>query len=414
MEGLLVMAALGFWSAVLAQRGIAVFHDGLRPAVGEFVQGRLSRAELAQKSLTLNQMIAVWFIPFILSTGIILTHPLLLPLDLIGVRARSWWLAGLIGAVWGALLLALLTVIRGLLMSLPVNIPELLALSLTPLLYAVIVIPPVAIAYQFGLGPGAVGVIAVLLGYLIGLNTPALNPNVIATLVGLIALVFFTIRAELKRRAAAGDEVIEAYETQATRIQANLPWLAIQAALLALATHLALFGWFGMDMNAAARGFPAQAALIALTISIGFLPTVVTSELLTGVSQMVGLTLVFTVAYLAPHPLIAALAGAAVMALEILFLERIGLFLDAAPTVREVGDSVRGALERVSTVALIGGALIACDRMLPGGMGYLLVVSVIAINEITGARIIRMAEGPAAVFIAGIIANLLYWIGYAV
>lgn len=411
VEGLLVMAALGFWSALLVQRGIAVFHDGLRPAMGEFAQGRMTRDELAQTSLTLNQMIALWFTPFTLATGFLLTHPLLLPIDLLGVRSRTWWIAGLLGAAWGALLLVLVTFLRGLLMTLPVNISELLYLSLTPLLYAVIVIPPVATAYQFGLLPGAVGVIAVLVGYIISLSTPSISPNVLPTLAGLIALVFFTAHAEMKRRAGAGNEVFDAFETQASRLRANLPWLAVEGALLGLAVNLALFGWFGMDMNAAAHGFPVQAALVALTITIGFLPTVVTSELLTGVSQVAGLTLVFTVAYLSPHPLIAAVAGAVVMALEALYLDRIGAFLDRAPTVREVGDSVRGALERVSTVAMIGGALMACDKMLPGGAGYMIVVSVIAINELTGARIIRMGEGPVAVLIAGVIANLLYVLG---
>jgi hypothetical protein len=408
VESLLVMAALGFWSAMLVQRGIAVFHDGLRPAMGEFAQGSISREQLAQTSLTLNQTIAVWFVPFMLATGVVLTHVLLLPLELVGVRTRTWPLAGVLGALWGVALVILVTMLRTVLSALPVNIPDLLFASLTPLLYAVIIIPPVAVAYQFGLLPGVVSLIAVLIGYVINLNAPAIGANVLPTLTGLLALVFYTWRAEMKRRAVEGAAAIEGFETQAARIKQHLPYLAIEGALVGLAVNLGLFSWYGMDMNAAAHDFRAQAALVTLTITIGFLPTVITSELLTGVSQAVGLTLVFTVAYLAPHPLIAAVVGATVMSLEALYLERFGTLLNNAPTIREVGDSVRGALERVSSVALIGGALMVSDRLLPGGGGYLIVGSVIAINELTGTRIIRMGQGPVAVLIAGIVANILY------
>src|SRR2546429_5765698 len=111
MNGLLIMAALGFWGAMLVQRGIAVFHDGLRPAMGEFVEGRITRDELARTSLSLNQMMGVWMIPFTLGTGIILSHPVLFSLDLIGVRAARWWVAGLLGALAAALIFLVVIVL---------------------------------------------------------------------------------------------------------------------------------------------------------------------------------------------------------------------------------------------------------------------------------------------------------------
>src|SRR5689334_21057692 len=122
--GLLIMAAFGLWGAILVQRGIAVFHDGLRPAMGEFVEGRMSREELAQTSLSLNQMMGVWLIPLSLGTGIILSHPILFALDLIGVRAVRTWFAGLVGAFAGAMIFLAVVVVRLFLSTLPVNVIE--------------------------------------------------------------------------------------------------------------------------------------------------------------------------------------------------------------------------------------------------------------------------------------------------
>lgn len=409
---LLLMAALGFWGGVLVQRGIAVFHDGLRPALGQYVEGSIEREQVVATASSLNQLLGVWFIPFTLATGTILTHLLLLPLDLIGVRVKSWWRAGLAGAVFGVLLFGLVLLAREGLAALPVDVITPLFASLMPLVFAVTVIPAVAAAYQFGFVPGLISLVIVLAGHLINTNTEAISPNALALAGGLLALAFFTIRAEMQRRAAGGQSLdMSGLESKAGRVRQNLPWLVVQGALLSAATNAAIFGWFVLDMSAAAAGFPVQAALVALVITIGFLPTVVTSMLLTGVSQMVGLTFVFMVAYLSPNPAIAAAAGAAVVALECLLLQRIGDFLNAAPTVREVGDSVRGALEQVAALALIGGAFMVSEQLLPNGGGIMIVAAIIAMNELSGTPITRMAEGPAAVLVLGIIANILHVTG---
>src|SRR5262249_47582514 len=156
------------------------------------------------------------------------------------------------------------------------------------------------------------------------------------------------------------DEItVSGIVSKAARIRQNVIWLAVFGALLALGTRSLLFGWFALDMSAASRGYLPEAALVALTISLGFLPAVVTSAAMTGVSQAVGLTFVFLVAYFAPSPLFAAVAGAVVMALEVALLDRINTALDSAPTFREVGDSLRGAMEQVTAIALIAGAFIS-------------------------------------------------------
>jgi hypothetical protein len=171
---------------------------------------------------------------------------------------------------------------------------------------------------------------------------------------------------------------------------------------------MGLLGWYSHDTLSWSYGFQLQAILAAAMISIGFLPTVVSSEAITGVSQIVGLTFVFLVAYIAPHPIIAAVAGGLIMFLEIHFIDSINTFMYQAPTIREVGDSMRGAFDQMSSIMLIAGAFAVSGQMIPGGGGYLLTGGIIGLNEMTGTPIIRMAIGPVAVLLSGIVANILY------
>lgn len=53
MEMILVML-VGAVAAVLANRGIAVFNDGLRPIMPEHIEGRMDRRSLALTSLAMS------------------------------------------------------------------------------------------------------------------------------------------------------------------------------------------------------------------------------------------------------------------------------------------------------------------------------------------------------------------------
>lgn len=49
-----VIAAIGALAAILANRGIAVFNDGLRPIMPEYIEGRMTRAEIASTSFAMS------------------------------------------------------------------------------------------------------------------------------------------------------------------------------------------------------------------------------------------------------------------------------------------------------------------------------------------------------------------------
>jgi hypothetical protein len=195
-----VLAALGFWTALLVNRGIAVFHDGLRLPMGEFVSGSMTRDELLATWKSLSQNFTIWFIPIALGVGIVLGHLLFIPTDYLGVRARTWWAAGLLGGLYGAFMALGLIVVRGSLSALPVNMIDPLYRSLEPLVYGVMVIPAVAAGYQFGWGAGAVTLLVTIAAQIIGLQMPALPANALATAAGLGTLIGFGFRALYKQR----------------------------------------------------------------------------------------------------------------------------------------------------------------------------------------------------------------------
>ena len=82
---LLLMGAIGAISTMLANAGIAVFNDGLRPVMPEFLEGEMTRAELAAISFSVSFGLVVGFgIPVSIGTTVILAHSVLLMSDIIG------------------------------------------------------------------------------------------------------------------------------------------------------------------------------------------------------------------------------------------------------------------------------------------------------------------------------------------
>lgn len=406
---ILLVTVLASWIAVMVQRGIAVFHDGLRHKMGDFVSGTTTRDDLIQTGNRLNQSFAIWFIPFTLATGTILTHLLLLPLDLLGIRSQKWWSAAFLGGIWGGLLSIAVMAGHNLLEVLPININSMLIRSFEPLIAGMAVIPVAAVAYQFGKVSGILSLTAVLVAYIAAIAsgiTDAGATGSLTMLVALLSLVVFAFRAERKRRSEDETPIDMSFiQPKSARIREHSLWFAVLGALMGTAVNTGLFGWYAHDMLARSSGFQLQAVLTALMISIGFLPTVISSAAMTGVSQMVGLTLVFAFSYLAPHPIAAAAIGALIMLLEVRFLETVNHFINQAPTIREVGDSVRGAFNQISSILLIAGAFAASAGVMPGGGGYLIVGGIISVNEMTGTPISRMAIAPISVLILGIAAN---------
>ena len=110
-------------TALLSHMGVAVFNDGVRPFVPEFLEGRMPRPEyaLAVFGLCIGFIASVG-IGNALATNLLNPWLLFLATDIIGAFCPNKWSAAIAGAVWGVLCLVSLGGINTALTFLPVDL----------------------------------------------------------------------------------------------------------------------------------------------------------------------------------------------------------------------------------------------------------------------------------------------------
>lgn len=416
-----LIAALGGWSALLAQRGIALFHDGVRPLVPELLAGRMTRSALAATALAMSTGFVVGFgIPLALASGLVMIYLVLLPADVIGLRSPRAWIALLAGGLWGAAVALAMRGVLELAAIAPVDFVAPLSALWLPVEYAIVAVPPLAAGLMFG---ARVGAISVAIVTVVALAAGTLGPfgpfgPVPASLIaGMLVLLGLAVARE---RGAPVEPTVDAGEPDPVaaghlrRLRRNAPFLAVQGAIIAVACNLRILAGSEADFVFVAQGRMTEAALADAVRAFAFLPLIATSATSTGVAQAVGGLLVYSVGFLAPTPVVAALAGGAVVAGEVLIIGRTNALLLQHPAVREAAEHVRGSLARVLEVALLAGSVIAAERLIPGGVGILLVIALYVLNEVAGLRVYRLAAGPLAAIAVGVVANLLALLGIGV
>ena len=419
----LVIALLGALSAILVNQGIAVFNDGFRAIVPEFLEGRMNRKALAATSFAISFGLVIGFgIPVSIAASIILVHSLLLGTDIIGTFCPSGKkgivLSGVVGAIYGIGIVYGLQFVVDLFAKLPVNFLEPLKMVGTPITVAFAVFPALVVAYQFGYKKGLItGIIALLVRQItvmygtfkIGENTIKLDQEGMALLAGMIIMIAFAMKEKPDENATKVD-LTAIFAERVKRIKKNLPILAVMGGLISAATSLCLLAGDPISLNLLAEGKNVEAAMTAFARGIGFIPLVATTAISTGVYAPAGMTFVFVVGLLISNPLIAFIAGAAVMAIEILLLDVLAKLMDKFPGVRKCGDNIRTAMSKVLEVALLVGGMMAAQAMAPG-FGLFMVVGLYVLNKTSKKPIVDMAVGPVGAIGVGILINILYLIG---
>lgn len=488
---ILVVMALTACTALAAHLGKSVFHDGIRPIMPEFLEGRMKRAELASISfgLSIGFIVSVG-LSFALSFQLLNPWLLFLPTDILGVIAGAWWMAAGFGAIWGIVVVFGLGAVNTAFTALPVDLLGALGELSTPVLVAFTAFPIIAILSQFGKVRALIAALVALVvrqflpifagGFsdkadnaleqarqLASVKFPAkadfaakagalkdaaannshiqdfisqatTNHSLAATiggftmqvavlmLVGMIFLISFSVSQDRKARkqdneAAAAIEVEEEniFDVRTKRIFKALPLLAAIGALLAMACNLGMFT--GSDVAGpilqkawAANGQERtdllhSAAIADIIRGLSFIPLIATTALATGVYGVVGLTFVFPIGYLSPNPLVAAILGAIWFSLEILALRGIGRFLQRYPSLRESSEHIRSSMNTMMELALFIGGAFAAMKMAPEAVGLSLTVFVLlyAANEGMGRPIMKLAAGPVAIILTGVILNIL-------
>ncbi|TDT61327.1 YhfT family protein [Fonticella tunisiensis] len=419
----LLVTLIGVLASILANKGVAVFNDGLRPIVPEYLEGRMDKKALAVTSFALGFGLVIGFgIPMSITATIILIHSILLGTDIIGTWApegkKGLIISGIVGAVYSLGLLYGLKFIVDAFGKLPVNFLSQLGQVGTPIVAAFAAFPALVVGYQYGVKKGALTLIISFLvrqfvqyygKFNVGTAKVTFNPEGMALLAGMIVMIIFAASEKTDPNAVSID-LTALFSERVKKIRKNIPYLALIGALVAAATSQSILAGDPISQNLLANGKNVEAALTAFARGIGFIPLVATTAIATGVYGPVGMTFVFVVGILSKNLLLAALLGAAVIVVEVLLLDQLAKLLDKFPGVRKCGDNIRTAMSKLLEVALLVGGMMAANAMAPG-LGFFVVGGLYVLNQSSKKPIVNMAVGPIGAILVGVMINVLYIIG---
>ena len=405
---IILIAMLSGLASVLANKGIAVFNDGLRPLVPEHLEGRLDRKSLLATSFALSFGLVIGFgIPFSIGKSIILIHSILLGTDIIGTAFKNdnkgSIFSAVSGAIYGIGLVLGLQVIVDLFAKLPVNFLPNLSEMGTPIIVAFAVFPVLVIGYQYGVKKGVFSLFIVLIvrqlisifGKIsVGEATISLNSDGIALFVGIVVMLVFAIMDKTES-TGSNTKLLGIFSERVAKVKKNIIILSIMGGLVASAVSLNMLAGDPISLNLIQEGKMSDAGIVALAR--------------TGVYGPTGLTFVFAIGIFIKNPILAFIIGAITLSLEILLLEQIAKLLDKFPGIKACGDQIRTSMTKVLEVAILVGAMIACNNMAGGnGLGFLFVIGFYLLNKSSKKPLVDMAVGPIATILFGIILNILF------
>ncbi|MFD1858796.1 permease [Aeromicrobium camelliae] len=427
------------FAAVIANAALAVFNDGARPFLLDYIQGRSTRLATA----TIVFGLSAGFIfglgaPMALSTGVLNPWLVFLPVEILGLLAPWRSLAAVAGAAWGAVCVFGLNAANSAATALPIDFITSLQQISTPILWLFTIFPVLAITRQFGRVKGLITFVAEIAVVLLSMKLwPDLFAGSIAMALGVILLLVFAVtrdratkrvavlelagKSEAERQAYADQQAASAaasdqlFGPNADRLRKNVVWLAVLGGLVCALAASGVFGGGEATSFLVADGSYAEAAQVDFLRAFGFVPLIATTALASGAYAMAGFTFVYPVGYLthllvdqwALALIIAFVLGAIIMSAEVLLLSALGRWLQHWPSVRDAADHIRNAITESLSLAILVGSLMAGLAM-GGGLGIAMVGGLYLLNESMGRPIVRMAAGPTAVIVSGVVLNLLY------
>ena len=172
--------------------------------------------------------------------------------------------------------------------------------------------------------------------------------------------------------------------------------------LIAAGTVTSIIAGDPASLALLAEGEYMNAALTAVARSIGFIPLVFTTAIVTGVYGVAGCTFVFVVGLLLHgNPLVAFVVGALAMVVEIALIDLFAKGMDKFPGVKDMGEYVRTSMNKVLEVALLAGGIVAAEKMSVAASGYtgigaLFVIGAFLLNKKAKKPIVDLAVGPVA------------------
>lgn len=418
----LTVIALCALTAYISHMALAVFNDGVRPFLLDFIQGRTTRSATTAVSFGLSAgFIFGLGAPMALSTGVLNPWLVFLPTDILGMLAPKKWLAPILGGAWGAVVVFGLNGANDVAHDLPVDFITAMQQMSTPILFLFTLFPVLAITKQFGRKWGGLaGGLELALVVLTMKLWPKMFAGALAMAVGVLMLIALAVAKDMKQRKAdkaAGvtaivlddDPMASLFSASAARLRRHLPLFMVLGAGVCVLAQMHIFGGGEATSFLIAKGQYAEAAQVDFYRVFGFIPLIATTALASGAYGIAGFTLVYPIGYLMPNPFLAAIVGAVVFALEVLALSSIGKVLGKLPSVRDSSEYLRSAIGDTLQLAILFGSLMAANAM-GGGLGILVVGGLYLLNDAMGRPVVRMAAAPTAVIVGGILLNVLYWL----
>lgn len=419
----IVIFLAGAFGALLANRGIAVFNDAVRPVVPEYREGRMTRLEFATTTFALSFGLVIGFgIPYSIMSPIILVHSLWLGTDVIGIffpakNIEKWYLdkesligAGLsvlVGGLYGVLLLAGLQGFVNMMQALPVNVFDAWQNISGPVISAFIAFPCVVITMDYGWKKGLASlVVSVLLRQIMVFIGKGDIADGVALLTGLVLIIVFAVRD----KSESTGNLASIFGDRVKNIRKNIIWIAIMGAIYGLACNMHLLMEGPQSLVALKDGNISSAVSISFARALSFIPLKALTSLTTGTFVTDGFGFTATAGLLAPNGVLAAVFGAVVMSLEALSLAVVAKLFDKVPSIKKSADSIRVAMTKLLEVAILVGSMSAAEGMAPG-FGFLVVGGFFVMIEYFKKPIVRMAVGPIAVIAVGVLVNVLAVVG---
>lgn len=425
---IIVMAALGGICAYLANQNIAVFHDGLRPLYPQYLDGVMDRKTLFATSFALSFGLVIGFgIPTSIAGKIIITHTIMLACDIIGTLfsddRNGKWISTGVGALFGVALLFGMQVLMNIFTILPIDFTGDLGLVGSLIIVSFSVFPAIAVAYQAGVVKGGIVLVltmvvkqlTVLFGsFTINSVNVQINADGMALLFAIISMVFVATRYNKKSDAGAVD-AFAVFGKNIERIKKNMLVLAISGGIVALATTLLLIAEGPASLTLTAEGQYFEAAMVSLGRTLGFIPLVMTTAIISGVYSPAGTKAVHVPAILFINMGILGMVGsffvgALIMIIEVLLLGFIAAGMDKFPGMKDLGDNARTAMSKVLDIALLVGGMLAANAIAPT-IGYIWVIGLFFLNQVSKKPLASMAIGPIGAITMGLIVNILHLIG---
>ncbi|MDX3058306.1 YhfT family protein [Streptomyces sp. NE06-03E] len=418
----LTVIALCALTAYISHMALAVFNDGVRPFLLDFIQGRTTRSATTAVSFGLSAgFIFGLGAPMALSTGVLNPWLVFLPTDILGMLSPKKWLAPILGAAWGAVVVFGLNGANNVAHDLPVDFLTAMQQMSTPILFLFTLFPVLAITKQFGRRWGGVaGGLELVLVVMTMKLWPNMFAGALAMAAGVLMLIGLAVSKDVRQRRAdrtadvveevpQDDPMASLFSASAARLRRYLPLFMVLGAGVCVLAQMHIFGGGEATSFLIAKGQYSEAAQVDFYRVFGFIPLIATTALASGAYGIAGFTLVYPIGYLMPNPFLAAVVGAVVFAVEVLALSWIGRILGKLPSVRDSSEHLRSAIGDTLQLAILFGSLMAANAM-GGGLGILIVGGLYLLNEAMGRPVVRMAAAPAAVIVGGIVLNILYWL----